>query len=363
MWIKAAIVACVPGPIRTRSLRPVSSSGMNASNDRPPTARVSTTGETMAARRGRAAAGEAAVIGVRDGVRTGFSGILTPMRSEMMGRFSQALLAAALMGAGTTAQSLAAQSTTPAPSKYEFLVGGGLGFGSSGIHQTQRGDSKPGEYLVGRLGLARYGRPFLVADVDWQPYGAPAANPSGTPPGQAKTEFSAVSLLAGVAIFPVADLYLMPGSGVQYRDWTGTAGSATRVVHRLDVGSLPSASPSRRRRCSGQFVVEGPTARRTGAGIRRWRTGASGAARPRARSRTVRPPAPLSAAGACLQPPPHPHGRVRSSASFAVLITIAILPVFDCVAGACPRFRPGGGRAPDDRHHSRDPASWAGNNP
>lgn len=182
----------------------------------------------------------------------------------MTGRFSQVLLTAALMSAGTTAQSLVAQSTTPAPRKYEFLVGGGLGFGSSGIHQTQRGDSKPGEYLVGRLGLARNGRPFLVADVDWQPYGAPAANPSGTPAGQAKTEFSAVSLLAGVAFFPVADLYLMPRFGMQFRDWTGSladdfseSGFSTGldVGYHLPFGESFSLSPEMFLRYS---VVEGP---------------------------------------------------------------------------------------------------------
>jgi hypothetical protein len=186
------------------------------------------------------------------------------MRFEMTGRFSQVLLAVALVGAGPAAGSLAAQSAPPAGRKLEFLVGGGLGFGSSGIHQTERGDSKPGEYLAGRLGLARGGRPFLVADVEWQPFKAPAANPPGTPAGQPKTEFSAVSLLAGVAIYPVADMYLMPRIGAQFRSWAGPDAedfSESGLATGLDVGyHLPfgenfSLSPEVFLRYS---VIEGP---------------------------------------------------------------------------------------------------------
>ncbi len=182
----------------------------------------------------------------------------------MRGRSSQVLLAVVLLGAGAAAQSLAAQSPPPASRRLEFLVGGGLGFGSSGVHQTERGDSKPGEYLDGRLGLARGGRPFLVADVEWQPFKAPAANPPGTPAGQAKSEFSAVSLLAGVAIYPVADLYLMPRIGAQFRSWAGPDAeefSESGLATGLDVGyHLPfgegfSLSPEVFLRYS---VIEGP---------------------------------------------------------------------------------------------------------
>lgn len=181
----------------------------------------------------------------------------------MTGRLSQVLLAAVLVGAGATTQSLTAQSA-PATRKLEFLAGGGLGFGSSGVHQTERGDSKPGEYLDARLGLARGGRPFLAADVEWQPYKAPAANPPGTPTGQTKSEFSAVSLLAGVAIYPVADLYLMPRIGAQFRRWVGPdaedfseSGLATGVDvgYHLLFGEAFSLSPEVFLRYA---VIEGP---------------------------------------------------------------------------------------------------------
>ena len=157
----------------------------------------------------------------------------------MRGRFARSILAMTLFGAVTTVAPLAAQSSTVAERKYEFLVGGGLGFGSSGVHQDERGDSKPGEFLLGRVGLSRHGRPFVVADLDWQPYKAPAANAPGTPASQPKTEFSAVSLLAGVAIYPVADFYLMPRAGVQFRSWSGPLAddfSDTGFSGGLDLG-------------------------------------------------------------------------------------------------------------------------------
>lgn len=157
----------------------------------------------------------------------------------MRGMFSRVTLALALVGAGTTVAPLAAQDSTAATRKYEFLVGGGLGFGTSGVHQDGRGDSKPGEYLLGRVGIARQGRPFVVADLDWQPFKAPAANAPGTPATQGKTEFSALSVLAGVAIYPVADFYLMPRAGVQFRNWSGPLAddfSDTGFSAGLDLG-------------------------------------------------------------------------------------------------------------------------------
>jgi hypothetical protein len=184
----------------------------------------------------------------------------------MTGRFSQVLLALAALGAGLLAQPLAAQESAPAPRTLEFLAGGGLGFGSSGIHQSQRGDSKPGEYLDGRLGLARNGRPFLFADLEWQPYKASAANAPGTPASTPKTEFSAISFLAGVALYPVADLYVTPRIGVQLRDWSGPLAddfSDSGLSTGLDVGyHLPfgdrfSLAPEVFFRYS---VVEGPDA-------------------------------------------------------------------------------------------------------
>lgn len=182
----------------------------------------------------------------------------------MTGRFSQVLLAVAVVGAGAAAQSLAAQSPPPASRKLEFLAGVSLGFGSSGVHQTERGDSKPGEYLDGRVGLARGGRPFLVADLEWQPFKAPAANPPGTPAGQTKSEFSAVSFLAGVALYPVADLYLTPRIGAQFRSWAGPdaedfsdSGLATGldVGYHLPFGEAFSLSPEAFLRYS---AVDGP---------------------------------------------------------------------------------------------------------
>lgn len=181
----------------------------------------------------------------------------------MRRRFAQVAVAALLGGSAVT-QPLMGQAASPVDRKLEFLVAGGLGFGSSGIHQTQRGDSKPGEYLDGRLGLARNGRPFLVADLEWQPYQAPAANAPGTPSSTPKTEFSAISFLAGVALYPVADFYVMPRIGAQFRDWSGPLAedlSSSGLSTGLDLGyHLPfgesfSLSPEVFLRYS---IVEGP---------------------------------------------------------------------------------------------------------
>jgi hypothetical protein len=153
----------------------------------------------------------------------------------MIGSVRGMVLAAAGLALAGVAPAMA-QSAPESQQGWGVLVGGGLGFGTSGIHQEQRGDSKPGEFLLARVGAARSGRPFLVADLEWQPFKAPAAPAVSN---QAKTEFSGVSVLAGVALYPAGEFYLMPRLGMQFRDWTGPLAadfSDSGVTAGLDLG-------------------------------------------------------------------------------------------------------------------------------
>jgi hypothetical protein len=123
--------------------------------------------------------------------------------------------------------------TNDSPPGPRFMVSPGVGFGTGGFHAYGKGESKPGEYLIGRVGLARNGRPFVVVEGEFQLYGAPYPKNPDAPPdptrpaGSRDTTISptsrAVSLLAGVALYPVADFYLMPQVGVQIRNWSDLA--------------------------------------------------------------------------------------------------------------------------------------------
>lgn len=154
----------------------------------------------------------------------------------MRGSLARVALLTTLAMAGQ-ARSAIAQATDPeAPPPNGFLIGGGIGFGTAGVHQDERGDSKPGVYFTGRFALARQARPFLVADLEWQAFDAPTLPAQAT---QAKTEYGSLAVLAGVAIYPAEDFYLMPRAGVQFRDWSGpdaAAYSETGFATGLDVG-------------------------------------------------------------------------------------------------------------------------------
>lgn len=147
-----------------------------------------------------------------------------------------AVLLAAVMGlaAGTAS----AQSTDSLPSGLRLTAGGGLGFGTGGVH-AGTGDSKPGGTLIGRIGVARAGRPFLVVDGEWQLYQAPVPD--------VKAKFDGFSALAGVAFFPAGDFYLMPQVGAQFRSWDGeeSAGySSTGFSAGLNLGYFLSFRPT-----------------------------------------------------------------------------------------------------------------------
>jgi hypothetical protein len=130
----------------------------------------------------------------------------------------------------------ASAQTNEGPPGTRFLVSPGVGFGTGGFHAYGKGESKPGEYLIGRVGLARNGRPFLVAEGEFQLYAAPyPKNPDAPldtshplPSGQGRDTTTApssraVSLLAGVALYPAADFYVMPQVGIQIRNWSDLA--------------------------------------------------------------------------------------------------------------------------------------------
>jgi hypothetical protein len=133
----------------------------------------------------------------------------------MKGLFRLGLLAAALGVFGVT--SVVAQTATPSEG-LRLMAGPGIGFGSGGVHITGAGDSKPGAYVLGRIGLARNNRPFLAADLEWQVNDAPVPLVEDE---KEKTSFGAVSTMIGVAIYPTADFYLMPQAGMQFRNWDG----------------------------------------------------------------------------------------------------------------------------------------------
>lgn len=133
------------------------------------------------------------------------------------------------------APSLAAQSAS-SPRALGVVVGAGFGFGTSGVHQDGRGDSKPGQFLNGRIGVARNGRPLVIVDLELQPYGGPIALTVGT---TAKTEFKATSVLAGVVLSPGGEFYVTPRLGAQARSWSGPLAasfSEEGLVGGMDVG-------------------------------------------------------------------------------------------------------------------------------
>ena len=129
------------------------------------------------------------------------------------------LAAFAMLALGTTAAQAQGKSEG-----LRFLVSPGVGFGTSGVHAYGKGDSKPGGYLIGRVGLARNGRPFVVGEGEFQLYGAPyPTDPADERPAAEipKTSFTAISALIGVALYPATDFYLMPQVGIQTRNWQG----------------------------------------------------------------------------------------------------------------------------------------------
>ena len=146
-----------------------------------------------------------------------------------------ALFVAAMTGlvAGTAR----AQSAEAPPAGLRLTAGGGLGYGTGGVHAGS-GDSKPGGTLLGRIGVARDGRPFLALDGEWQLYQAPVPD--------TKAKFDGFSALAGVTLFPTGDFYLTPQAGAQFRNWTGEGSedySSTGFAAGLNVGYLLGFGP------------------------------------------------------------------------------------------------------------------------
>lgn len=92
-------------------------------------------------------------------------------------------------------------------------AGFGIGHGTAGIYADGRSDAKPGQSLIGRVGLARNSRPFLMGDVEYQLYKGPHPD--------LDAEFRAFSVLGGIALYPSGDFYLMPQAGWQFRSWSG----------------------------------------------------------------------------------------------------------------------------------------------
>lgn len=133
----------------------------------------------------------------------------------MITRLSSSLLVC-LVGL-VAVPSLSAQSAS-SPRELGVVLGAGFGFGTSGVHQDGRGDSKPGEFLNGRIGVARNGRPLVIVDLEVQPYGGPVALTTGT---TAKTEFKATSVMAGLMLSPGGEFYVTPRVGTQMRSWSG----------------------------------------------------------------------------------------------------------------------------------------------
>lgn len=139
-----------------------------------------------------------------------------------------------------------AQSADSAQTGLRLMGGFGLGYGTGGVH-ADRGDSKPGATLLGRVGLARNGRPFLVLDGEWQLYQAPIPFPaddncdkadSGNCPA---TKFDGISALAGVTLFVAEGFYVMPQVGAQFRSVSGYRASEyseTGFAAGLNVGYL-----------------------------------------------------------------------------------------------------------------------------
>lgn len=103
---------------------------------------------------------------------------------------------------------LAAQSTSGGA-----FVGFGLGYGTAGMYASGRSNLKPGESLIGRVGLLLNGRPFLVADAEFQVYNATFPDTDA--------EFKALSLLGGIILPIGSEFYLTPQAGWQFRTWNG----------------------------------------------------------------------------------------------------------------------------------------------
>lgn len=131
---------------------------------------------------------------------------------------------------------VARAQTTSGPTGTQVFLSPGVGFGTGGFHAYGKGESKPGEYLIGRVGLTRNGRPLFVVEGEFQLYGAPYPHNPDAPldsilvAGRKQAVDTttgptsrAVSVLAGVALYPVADFYLMPQIGVQVRNWSDLA--------------------------------------------------------------------------------------------------------------------------------------------
>lgn len=139
---------------------------------------------------------------------------------------------------GLAAGTAAAQSPDAPPAGFRLTAGGGLGFGTGGVH-AGTGDSKPGGTLLGRIGVAKAGRPFLVVDGEWQLYQAPVPD--------VKAKFDGFSALAGIAVFPTGDFYLMPQVGAQFRNWDGEESegySSTGFSAGLNLGYFLSFGPT-----------------------------------------------------------------------------------------------------------------------
>lgn len=130
------------------------------------------------------------------------------------------LAAVAFLAAGD------ALAQTASTDGLRFTAGFGLGYGTGGVH-ADRGDSKPGGTLLGRIGLARNGRPFVVVDGEWQLYQAPIPFPADDDCSRADTSdcpatrFDGFSVLAGVNLYIAEGFYVQPQAGAQFRNVTG----------------------------------------------------------------------------------------------------------------------------------------------
>lgn len=159
----------------------------------------------------------------------------------MLRRTTLALGAMALLVSGTVSAQAAGSGEG-----LRFMAGFGLGYGTGGVH-AGTGDSKPGSTLLGRVGLARDGRPFVVMDGEWQLYKAPMPtredDDCNETSGQdcSATQFGAFSVLVGVNLYVAENFYLQPQVGAQFRDVAGFRSeeySTTGFAAGLNAGYL-----------------------------------------------------------------------------------------------------------------------------
>jgi hypothetical protein len=152
----------------------------------------------------------------------------------------------ALAAAGLLTARQAAAQAGGTQGSLQFMAGGGLGYGTGGVH-AKVGDSKPGTTLLGRVGATRDGRPFLVADGEWQLYRAPIPFPADATCQRSNTsdcpatDFGAFSVLGGVALFPAREFYVLPQVGAQFRSVRGYRASEygkTGLAAGVSVGYL-----------------------------------------------------------------------------------------------------------------------------